>query len=323
MTEAINRVNAMVGIAPVKRQIKELAATAMIDAERAQMGLPVADRTMHLVFTGAPGTGKTTVAREIGQMYYALGLVDKDPSEDGWREVRRADLVGEYQGQTAAKVKGVFDGKDGQPGIKGGVLFVDEAYDLYHGSQDAYGREAVTELLAQAENNRSNTVVILAGYGENMQELFQSNPGLRRRFPTSLNFPEMSLDDRYRVMQGLLRQNANIIGAGDQADEVREAMVEALSYTGAGNAGDVRNLYDKIMVAQKVRLAGQKASRGDKPYTKRELSLVTVDDVRAGMAEYAEQANVDEPIGGKKLVPTGRQKASKPKKPRGHLKRVA
>lgn len=322
MTDAINRVNAMVGIAPVKRQIQELAATSMIDAERAQMGLPVKDRTMHLVFSGAPGTGKTTVAREIGQMYYSLGLVEKDPSQNGWREVRRADLVGEYQGQTAAKVKGVFEGKNGEEGIAGGVLFVDEAYDLYHGDQDAYGREAITELLAQAENNRSNTVVILAGYGPQMEELFGSNPGLRRRFPTTLDFPEMSLDDRYKVMQGLLRDNQHTVGRGDDADMVREAMVEALSYTGAGNAGDVRNLYDKISTAQKVRLASQRQARGDKPWTKRELSQITVEDVRQGMGAYAEQAHVSDPIKGR-LVPTSRKKSSKPPKPRGHLKRVA
>lgn len=314
----------MVGLTPVKRQIQELAATAEIDADRAQKGLPVGEKTMHLIFTGAPGTGKTTVAREIGQMYYHLGLVDKDPSTDeGWVETSRSGLVQEYQGQTAKNIKRLFEGdpETGQEGMAGGVVFVDEAYDLYHGDQDQYGKEAVTELLRQAENHRQNTVVIMAGYGPQMETLFESNPGLRRRFPTTLEFPEMSLDDRYKVMQQNMRAAKLTIGSKEQAEEVREAMVEALRYTGTGNGGDVRNLFDKITTAQKMRLVKLKAKKGG--LTAKELSHITVDDVRAGTKAYAETGRADNPLI-HRLVPTGRTKgAKKPPKRKGHLERAA
>jgi len=309
-----------VGIAPVKQQIKELVASAQIDADRAKMGLPVPEKTMHLVFTGAAGTGKTTVAREIGQMYYHLGLVDKDPSTDeGWREVSRASLVAEYQGQTARNVQRIFEGNErtGEPGAAGGVIFVDEAYDLYHGKDDAFGKEAITELLRQAENHRDNTVVILAGYGENMDALFESNQGLRRRFPTTLEFPEMDLDDRYRVMQMRMNESKLTIGSGEKADTVREAVVEALRYTGAGNAGDVRNLFDQVMTAQKMRLAKEKAKKGD--LSAKDLSTILVSDVQQGMNAYASKARVDKPLIGA-LVPTSRKK---PAKKRGRLELVS
>jgi SpoVK/Ycf46/Vps4 family AAA+-type ATPase len=294
----------MVGLAPVERQIGELLAQAEIDADRREAGLPVKQSTMHLVFAGAPGTGKTTVAREIGQMYYHMGLVSKDPSTDeGWVEASRASLVRPYQGQTADAVRVLFEG-DGKTkaGHAGGVIFIDEAYDLYHGEQDAYGREAVTELLRQAENHREDTVVILAGYGKEMDDLFKSNPGLNRRFPTTLNFPEMDLDDRYKVMQKFFSDAKYVAGKGKAAQEVRHALMDALQYTGAGNAGDVRNLFEKIETAQRVRLMGK-----GKPRSARDLSTITVDDVRAGTQSFISTARVENPIKGA-LIPTSRKK---------------
>lgn len=312
----------MVGLAPVKQQIRELAAAAEIDADRAQKGLPVDNKTMHLIFTGASGTGKTTVAREIGQMYYHLGLVDKDPSTDeGWVETARSGLVAEYQGQTARNVQRLFEGdpEAGVEGHAGGVIFIDEAYDLYHGDQDQYGKEAITELLRQSENHRDNTVVIMAGYGPDMERLFQSNSGLRRRFPTTLEFPELSLDDRYKVMQTRMREAKLTIGTKAEAEDVREAMVDALRYTGAGNGGDVRNLFGKITTAQKMRLVKLKAKKGD--LSVHDLSRITVDDVRAGAKTYAETSRAEDALI-HRLVPTGRKKATK--KPRkGRLELVS
>ena len=299
----------MVGLAPVKQQVMELAQSAEVDQDRKRQGLPVSNKTMHLVMSGAPGTGKTTVARDIGRLYHALGLVDKDPATDeGFREISGPDLIARYKGQSGAKVRALFEGdeKTGDGGMIGGVIFIDEAYSMVSGDNDEYGQQAVAELLRQAENHRDNTVVILAGYGPEMDTLLNSNTGMRRRFPTTLNFPELSLDDRFEVMQGLTREGKYTIGSGKKATEVRHAMVDALKYTGAGNAGDVRNLFEKIETAQRVRLANQKTSQG-KPLTKRDLSTITTGDVKAGMNAYIVTGNVKDPIKGR-LVPTSRKK---------------
>lgn len=301
----------MVGLAPVKQQVMELAYSAEIAQDRKADGLPVADATMHLVMSGAPGTGKTTVARDIGRLYYELGLVDKDPNtEEGWVEVSGPDLIAQYKGQSGAKVRALFEGdtKKGTPGHAGGVIFIDEAYSMVSGKDDEYGQQAVAELLRLAENHRDNTVVIMAGYAPEMEQLFAANPGMDRRFPTTLTFPDMTLEDRYQVMSGLLREGQYRIGAGKAAEEVRHDVMDALQYTGAGNAGDVRNLWQKIEMAQRVRLANKKAKTG-KPLTRAELSRITPADVKAGRENYIAQARVKNPIKGQ-LVPTSRKKAA-------------
>lgn len=298
------------GLAPVKQQIQELVARASIDSDRRAAGLPVQESTMHLVMAGAPGTGKTTVARELGQMYFHMGLVSKDPSSDeGWTEVSRAQLVRPYQGQTADAVRKLFEGdlEKGTEGAAGGVIFVDEAYDLYHGEQDDYGREAVSELLRQAENHRGDTVVILAGYTDKMERLFATaNPGLSRRFPTTLNFPEYSLDERYQIMQRYMTAGKYTIGSkqSKQAESVRAAVKDALTYTGAGNAGDVRNLFDKITTAQAIRLS---RSRGAGPHDQKALRSITEADVKAGVSAYVTSSRVESPLRAR-LVPTKRKK---------------
>lgn len=284
---------------------------------------------MHLVFTGASGTGKTTVARELGQLYYQMGLVEKDPSIDngpnaGWKEVSGPDLVGRFKGQSGAKVKALFEGDEetGEGGMIGGVIFIDEAYSMVSGKDDEYGQQVVAELLRQAENHRENTVVILAGYDADMKDLMTMNTGMPRRFPTTLNFPELSLDDRYKVMQGLMKDGQYGIGTGAQADAVRHGIMDALQYTGAGNGGDVRNLFEKIEVAQRVRLANKKA-RTKAALTEKDLSRITPADVKAGMKSYVTTANVKEPLKGK-LVPTSRKKpAAKKTATVGRLRRVS
>ncbi len=304
----------MVGLEPVRKQIGELLASAEIDADRRALGLPVRESTMHLILSGPPGTGKTTVAREIGQMYYHLGLVDKDPSTDaGFVEASRASLVRPYEGQTADAVRKLFEGdpEARKPGAAGGVVFVDEAYDLYHGDKDNFGMEAITELLRQAENHRNDTVVIMAGYGQQMDRLFEANPGLRRRFPTTLQFPELSLKDRLKVMKGLFDDSEYTVVGGAPA---KAALIDALGKTGTGNAGDVRNLFEKIERAQRVRLAMSKPTEG---HDVKALSRITLDDIVEGTAQFDATAHVDEPIAGR-LVPTGRKSApTAPKREKG------
>ncbi|BFO19817.1 hypothetical protein SHKM778_62050 [Streptomyces sp. KM77-8] len=172
----------MVGLEPVKRQVKALSAQLNMARLRAGQGLPVQPPKRHFVFSGPSGTGKTTVARILGRVFYALGLLGGDHLV----EAQRADLVGEYLGQTAVKANELIDS------ALGGVLFVDEAYSLSnsgYGKGDAYGDEALQVLLKRAEDNRDHLVVILAGYPEGMDRLLTANPGLSSRFTTRVDFP--------------------------------------------------------------------------------------------------------------------------------------
>ncbi len=172
----------MVGLEPVKRQVKALSAQLNMARLRAEQGLPVQPPKRHFVFSGPSGTGKTTVARILGRVFYALGLLGGDHLV----EAQRSDLVGEFLGQTAVKANELIDS------ALGGVLFVDEAYSLANSGYskgDAYGDEALQVLLKRAEDNRDHLVVILAGYPEGMDRLLATNPGLSSRFTTRVDFP--------------------------------------------------------------------------------------------------------------------------------------
>ena len=295
---------------PVKSEVRSLYGSALDGQRRKDAGLPVGDSTMHLVFAGPPGTGKTTIARDIGQLYYSLGLLEKDPTTDkGFKEVRREDLVGSVMGQTEEKTREAFDS------ARGGVLFVDEAYSLYEGEQDMYGKQALTTLMALAENHRDDTVVIMAGYGNEMDKMFMANPGLGRRFPRTLHFPSYDADERYDIMGKFMSNGKYTIGRGRAAENVRAAIKDAILDTGTGNAGDVRNLWERIKTAQTDRLGRLDVESMPESKRSRTLSTITVDDVKRGAAQFRFGARVDEPIRGA-LVPTGTTRKSPAKKPR-------
>lgn len=182
LAEALAELEGMVGLEPVKRQVKALSAQLEMARLRAGQGLPVQPPKRHFVFSGPSGTGKTTVARILGRVFYALGLLGGDHLV----EAQRADMVGEFLGQTAVKANELIDS------AVGGVLFVDEAYALSntgYSKGDAYGDEALQVLLKRAEDNRDHLVVILAGYPEGMDRLLSTNPGLSSRFTTRVDFP--------------------------------------------------------------------------------------------------------------------------------------
>lgn len=251
LADALAELERMVGLEPVKRQVKAISAQLNMARLRAGEGLPVQPPKRHFVFSGPSGTGKTTVARILGRIFYALGLLGGDHLV----EAQRADLVGEFLGQTAVKANELIDS------AIGGVLFVDEAYSLSNSGYtkgDAYGDEALQVLLKRAEDNRDHLVVILAGYPEGMDRLLATNPGLSSRFTSRVDFPS------YRPLE--LTAIGGVLAAenGDVWDE--ESADELLSISGhvvdqgwideLGNGRFVRTLYEKSCAYRDLRLSG-------------------------------------------------------------------
>ncbi|MFE0553194.1 AAA family ATPase [Streptomyces pilosus] len=250
LEEALAELERMVGLEPVKRQVKALSAQLNMARLRSVQGLPVQPPKRHFVFSGPSGTGKTTVARILGRVFYALGLLGGDHLV----EAQRADLVGEYLGQTAVKANELIDS------ALGGVLFVDEAYALSnsgYGKGDAYGDEALQVLLKRAEDNRDHLVVILAGYPEGMDRLLAANPGLSSRFTTRVDFPSYRPLELTAIGEVLAGEN------GDGWDE--EALDELRSIAGhvvdqgwideLGNGRFLRTLYEKSCAYRDLRLS--------------------------------------------------------------------
>jgi tetratricopeptide (TPR) repeat protein len=250
LEDALAELERMVGLEPVKRQVKALSAQLNMARLRAGQGLPVQPPKRHFVFSGPSGTGKTTVARILGRVFYALGLLGGDHLV----EAQRADLVGEYLGQTAVKANELIDS------ALGGVLFVDEAYSLSnsgYGKGDAYGDEALQVLLKRAEDNRDHLVVILAGYPEGMDRLLAANPGLSSRFTTRVDFPSYRPQELTEIGKVLAAEN------GDHWDD--EALEELRSIAGhvvaqgwideLGNGRFLRTLYEKSCAYRDLRLS--------------------------------------------------------------------
>jgi hypothetical protein len=251
LAQALAELERMVGLEPVKRQVKALSAQLNMARLRTGQGLPVQPPKRHFVFSGPSGTGKTTVARILGRVFYALGLLGGDHLV----EAQRADLVGEYLGQTAVKANELIDS------AIGGVLFVDEAYSLSntgYGKGDAYGDEALQVLLKRAEDNRDHLVVILAGYPEGMDRLLAANPGLSSRFTTRVDFPSYRPLELTAIGEVLAAEN------GDRWDEEAREELRAISghvvdqgwIDELGNGRFLRTLYEKSCAYRDLRLSG-------------------------------------------------------------------
>ncbi|RPK73599.1 ESX-1 secretion system protein EccA1 [Streptomyces sp. ADI97-07] len=254
LAEALAQLERMVGLEPVKRQVKALSAQLNMARLRADQGLPVQPPKRHFVFSGPSGTGKTTVARILGRVFYALGLLGGDHLV----EAQRSDLVGEFLGQTAVKANELIDS------ALGGVLFVDEAYSLSntgYSKGDAYGDEALQVLLKRAEDNRDRLVVILAGYPEGMDRLLSTNPGLSSRFTTRVDFPS------YRPLEltaigGVLAAENGDVWDEESLDELRSIsghVVDQRWIDELGNGRFIRTLYEKSCAYRDLRLSGYRA----------------------------------------------------------------
>ena len=238
--------DALVGLAPVKEEVRRLVSFIQIQKERKSKGLKTAPVSYHCVFMGNPGTGKTTVARIIADIYREMGVVKRGHLV----ETDRSGLIGEYVGQTAVKTNKIVDS------AMDGVLFIDEAYSLVQGGQNDYGREAIATLLKRMEDDRDRLVVILAGYTGEMQRFIASNPGLRSRFNRYIDFPDYSADE--------LSEMFLLFAAGSEYrcdDDVRASLKDIMTRAvmgkdrAFGNARYVRNLFESAIERQAARLS--------------------------------------------------------------------
>ena len=233
-----------VGLSAVKREVKDLINLAAVERLRRQHGLPTADMSLHMVFSGNPGTGKTTIARLMARVYHSLGILSKGQLV----EVDRSRLVAGYVGQTAIKTRKVIDS------ALGGVLFIDKAYALNGGGANDFGQEAIDTLLKAMEDHRDDLVVIVAGYTDLMDKFIHSNPGLESRFNRFLLFEDYSLDELMAIFK--MRCGKGYILSPEAEPLVRDYIAEeSADGDGFGNARGVRNIFEHILVAQNNRLA--------------------------------------------------------------------
>lgn len=257
----------LIGLKPVKDRIRETAALLLVERARQKLGLAHETPTLHMSFTGNPGTGKTTVALKMAGLLHRLGYVRKGHLVS----VTRDDLVGQYIGHTAPKTKEVLKR------AMGGVLFIDEAYYLYRPDNERdYGQEAIEILLQVMENNRDDLVVILAGYADRMENFFSSNPGFRSRIAHHIEFPDYSDEELFQIAEHMLTDQSYRLTA--------EAQVALREYIGLrrlqphfANARSIRNALDRARLRQANRLFT--ASAG--PLDAVALSTIAEGDIRA------------------------------------------
>jgi probable Rubsico expression protein CbbX len=257
----------LVGLKPVKTRVREIAALLLVDRVRRQLDLSSETPTLHMNFTGNPGTGKTTVALRMAEILHRLGYV----RQGHLVAVTRDDLVGQYIGHTAPKTKEVIKR------AMGGVLFIDEAYYLYRPENERdYGQESIEILLQVMENNRDDLVVILAGYKDKMDKFFQSNPGMRSRIAHHLDFPDYGPGELLAIAKLMLAQlNYRFSEAGEQAFIQYIDLRMRLPHF--ANARSMRNALDRARLRQANRLF----THGDRRVTKKELLTIEAEDILA------------------------------------------
>ena len=258
----------LVGLAPVKTRIREIAALLLVERARKSLGLSTGAPSLHMSFTGNPGTGKTTVALRMAEILHRLGYVRRGHLV----AVTRDDLVGQYIGHTAPKTKEVLKR------AMGGVLFIDEAYYLYRPENERdYGQEAIEILLQVMENQRDDLVVVLAGYRDRMDTFFRSNPGLSSRIAHHIDFPDYTDDELAAIADLMLGKMQYVLSGGAKA-ALWEYIALRRRQPHFANARSIRNALDRARLRQANRLFAQAAER---PLAPADLMTIEEADLRA------------------------------------------
>jgi len=257
----------LVGLAPVKMRIRQIAALLLVDRARAQHGLAAEPPSLHMSFTGNPGTGKTTVAQRMASILHGLGYVRKGHLV----AVTRDDLVGQYIGHTAPKTREVLKR------AMGGVLFIDEAYYLYRPENERdYGQETIEILLQAMESNRDDLVVIFAGYKDRMDRFFASNPGMASRVAHHIDFPDYSDDELFSIA-GLMLARMQYALSPAAATALREYIARRKAQPHFANARSIRNALDRTRLRQANRLFEMQGG----PLSREMLATIEAEDIRA------------------------------------------
>ena len=275
-----------IGLDEVKKEVKNLINMATVYKLRIDNNLPNPDMSLHLVFSGNPGTGKTMIARFMARVYHSLGLLSKGTLT----EVDRSGLVAGYIGQTAIKTSKVIES------AMGGVLFIDEAYTLTSKTENDFGFEAVDTILKAMEDNRDDLVVIVAGYTELMQDFIDSNPGLRSRFNKYIDFDDYTADEMMAIFKLNCSKSFYVLDSAAEEKTKEYFALVAESAGEFGNARGVRNTFEKILTEQANRIALlETVSRDD-------LMKITADDVEAALYEDDGDEDCGENKDGDKII---------------------
>jgi probable Rubsico expression protein CbbX len=268
VNEVLDELDAeLIGLKPVKARIRDIAALLLVERARKQLGLESGSPSLHMSFTGNPGTGKTTVAMRMAQILHRLGYVRKGHLI----AVTRDDLVGQYIGHTAPKTKEILKK------AMGGVLFIDEAYYLYRPENERdYGQEAIEILLQVMENQRDDLVVILAGYKDRMDTFFRSNPGLSSRIAHHLDFPDYAPDELLHIAHKMLDSMQYRLSESAES-ALREYIPLRMNQPYFANARSIRNALDRARLRQASRLFAHRGA----PLTRDALMTIEGEDLRA------------------------------------------
>ena len=256
--------NGYIGLSSIKKEVGNLINLVTVYKMRKEHDLPTPKMSLHMVFSGNPGTGKTMIARLMARIYRSLGILSKGQLV----ETDRSGLVAGFVGQTAQKTAEVIEK------AKGGVLFIDEAYALNGSGQNDFGQEAIDTLLKAMEDNREDLVVIVAGYDQLMENFIRSNPGLESRFNRYLHFDDYSVDEMCQILEMQLKKHQYTLdeeGKKAARDYIEASNTHTISF---GNARGVRNIFERLLVQQANRLAGQQG------VTVEDLMTITAADVQ-------------------------------------------
>ncbi len=264
ISNTIYELNSLIGLENIKEEVRALTALANVRKKKIDLGIPVTPNSLHMVFVGNPGTGKTTVARLIGYIYKSIGLL----SNGHIVETSRKDLIDQYVGHTARLVEKKFKEAEG------GILFIDEAYSITnHSGTNDFGPEAIQTLLKLMEDDRQNTVVIVAGYPNEMKKFINSNPGLQSRFSTYINFEDYTTEELVSIFKLFVQKDEHNLTDAAIA-KLTFILEEKFGSNGnEGNARYIRNLYEKVQKKQAERLSKLNLT------SKYELSTITDEDI--------------------------------------------